>query len=281
MPESVSIVAHGYSAQIKIKGAELVSFYCLDNNQNWMWKGESWPNSAPILFPIVGNLVDGMYRYNGKRYALNRHGFARNKLFHITERTEEKVTLQLCSSNETREQYPFDFVLEVTFSLQPRGLEVSYKISNSGREAMWFSIGSHPGLEIGRNAVVKFEFVSQPFIGNKGFTSLTEQANISILDKKIVLEQWDFSNGPLYFTDLPAQSIVLEDQTFGMRVIEIDDSPFFALWKLKGENFICLEPWQGITSSGEEESLPEKRGMIRLEADNQFNTYYRLLTTVS
>ncbi|MEO8306894.1 MAG: hypothetical protein ABI616_02505 [Pseudomonadota bacterium] len=42
-----------------------------------------WNGRAPILFPIVGTLNNGHYRWKGQLYPLSRHGFARGQRFAV------------------------------------------------------------------------------------------------------------------------------------------------------------------------------------------------------
>lgn len=51
-----------------------------------------WQRQSPILFPIVGALKDGSYRYDEKIYHLSQHGFARDKEWNLIEQTENSLT---------------------------------------------------------------------------------------------------------------------------------------------------------------------------------------------
>ena len=65
---------------IEDKGAELVSVYDKENNEERIWcsNPDVWNRHAPILFPFVGKVNNGVYRYNGKEYEMKtQHGFAR------------------------------------------------------------------------------------------------------------------------------------------------------------------------------------------------------------
>lgn len=56
---------------------------------------------APILFPIVGRLVDNTYYVDGKPYSLTQHGFARDLTFSVQEQSETKITYIVTSNEET------------------------------------------------------------------------------------------------------------------------------------------------------------------------------------
>ena len=57
------------------KGAELQSVRLKEDNTEYLWQGDStyWGRRAPILFPIVGRLVDNTYYVDGKSYSLTQH----------------------------------------------------------------------------------------------------------------------------------------------------------------------------------------------------------------
>ena len=72
-------------AVIHHKGAELQSLYNSDTGLEYIWEGDPafWSGRSPVLFPIVGALINGEYIFNGKKYQLPRHGFARNRIFEV------------------------------------------------------------------------------------------------------------------------------------------------------------------------------------------------------
>jgi len=62
-------------------GAELTSVYdkAQDFERIWCADPAVWNRHAPVLFPFVGKVKDGAYRYNGNTYAMKtQHGFARD-----------------------------------------------------------------------------------------------------------------------------------------------------------------------------------------------------------
>ena len=43
----------------------------------YLWRGqEYWFKHSPNLFPFIGRLTDGSYKYKGKVYPMTLHGFA-------------------------------------------------------------------------------------------------------------------------------------------------------------------------------------------------------------
>lgn len=66
-------------------GAELRSITLRKNGKEFLWQGDPsvWYGRAPVLFPVVGQLLDGKYSYNGREYELAKHGFAAPLGVHI------------------------------------------------------------------------------------------------------------------------------------------------------------------------------------------------------
>ena len=65
------------------------------------------PGRNPLLFPIVGMLKEGKIRFDGREYAMERHGFARRREFTPAARGEDWVRLELRESAETLALYPY------------------------------------------------------------------------------------------------------------------------------------------------------------------------------
>src|SRR3954451_24854574 len=138
------------SIAVTTKGAELQSIIHKDFGLENMWSGDPkfWGKKSPVLFPIVGGLKNNSYQYKGKSYQLNRHGFARDMEFEITEQDEEGITFTLNSNEETFAKYPFQFSFSVGYKLDNNRLNVTYAVRNIGNEEMLFSVGGHPAFKV-------------------------------------------------------------------------------------------------------------------------------------
>ncbi|MEL7147206.1 MAG: hypothetical protein AAFO69_12610, partial [Bacteroidota bacterium] len=102
---------------IKKQGAELISILRLDDGTQYLWQGDTttWQDHAIIQFPIIGNLKNDSYQLDGASYKMMSHGFARISQFKVIEHTASKAVLELNSSSETRQYYPFDFTFTVSY----------------------------------------------------------------------------------------------------------------------------------------------------------------------
>ena len=129
------------TAAIDTLGAELVSSMGDDGFEH-IWQGDKtyWGGHAPVLFPIVGALRDNRTCINGEWYEMKRHGVARHEEFTVTEQGEDYVTLQLTANEETKKQYPFDFVLTVSYYLTGSSITTKFTVKNADTKPMPFSL---------------------------------------------------------------------------------------------------------------------------------------------
>ena len=104
------------SIEVSSFGAELQSIKDGDGKE-YLWQGDDkyWGRRSPILFPIVCGLWKGTYRTEGDTYSLGRHGFARDMNFLLLKLTEQSVTYLLHDNENTLRQYPYHFMLTVTY----------------------------------------------------------------------------------------------------------------------------------------------------------------------
>lgn len=266
------------NAQINHLGAELFS---LKNNKNkeYIWEGNPafWGKNSPILFPIVGTLKNNIYYYQGKEYYLSRHGFAREMEFELIEKSENSATFSLTSSMETRKVYPFDFELQICYSLEENKLNIDYKVINNNDSILPFSIGAHPAFALPK----PFEGYSLAFDHNEVLTSY-ELENDLLSDTTDIIEMTDnevpltyslFEKDALIFKILQSKSISILENKNPMLRVRFDDFPNLGIWTKKNAPFLCIEPWVGysdtIHSSG---NILEKEGIQLLEA-NQLLKY--------
>ena len=130
-------------------GAELCSIYDKVKQHEAVWQADPayWNRHAPVLFPFVGKVNEGVYRYKGQSYPMGQHGFARDMEFTLVEETADSITFRLCDNEESRAKYPFAFELTITHRLQGRTVTVEWKVRNpSATEPLYFSIGGHPAF---------------------------------------------------------------------------------------------------------------------------------------
>lgn len=269
------------SATINHKGAELISLKNHKSNREYIWEGnpEYWGKHSPILFPIIGTLKQNSYQYINTSYALPRHGFARDLDFEVVQQSENHVIFSLKSSSETIKVYPFQFELQVCYTLIENDLIIGYKVMNKNSFDMPFSIGGHPAFALPD----EFENYSLQFDADELLTCfelendlLSEKTRtISLPDGKLPLTYSLFEKDALIIKSMKSTQIQIIENKVPMLNFKFKDFPNFGIWTKKNAPFICLEPWFGysdrLDSTGD---MLHKEGIIVLEQNATFECSY-------
>ena len=276
---NVTISNQTLTATINSKGAELNSLK--KENRDYIWEGnpEFWGKHSPILFPIVGTLKGNSYEYKGEKFELSRHGFARDQEFKVVESSENKAVFLLSSSEETLKVYPFEFELQVIYTLEENQLQIQYKVKNNGSSSMPFSIGGHPAFALPGN----FEDYSLRFEKQETLQSFTLENDLvsdktntfELKEKQFPLNYASFENDALIFKTMKSKSIeILENQKPLLR-FKFNDFPNFGIWTKVNAPFICLEPWLGYSDTFKANgNLFDKEGSIALEENATFDAHF-------
>lgn len=249
------------TAIINHSGAELISLKNNHNQREYIWEGhpDFWAKQAPVLFPIVGTLKNNCYTYKHKKYTLARHGFARDHDFKIIHQTDNAVIFSLQANEETLKSYPFDFELQIGYSLDHMQLTISYKIINKASVVLPFSIGGHPAFALRESfSCYALEFKNDTTLLSYPLENdLISDKTIRIPTKNNQLQlNYDlFDNDALIFKKLQSKKITILENQNPMLHFRFDDFPHFGIWTKRNAPFICLEPWLGYSdatdSSGE------------------------------
>ena len=270
-------------ASINTLGAELNSLK--DNSgREYIWQGDPkfWGKHSPVLFPIVGTLKKNTYTFNENTYNLSRHGFAREREFVVKSQTDKSVVFSLSADDKSREVFPFEFELEISYTLEAQTLRIDYSVSNLSDTTMPFSIGAHPAFALSEDFdsySLKFEHPESPeyyLLDDNGLIS--EMKNVLPLnDGELLLNYELFENDALIFKKLKSKSLSIHEN--GNPLIEIDYSRFpnLGLWTKQEAPFLCIEPWQGFADTiGHNGHIIEKEGIINLDQGKLYETGFSI-----
>ena len=240
---------------------------------------EGWKNHATILFPIVGGIKgDKSYLEDTLITSKGYHGFARHSTFELVEKdTSDKALLRyrLSANEETRKYYPFDFQMDITYQLKGNDLTVLFEMANKEKEKdIYFCIGWHPGFRtpviesVGSKTdcqILLNKGVYRKYHNNEHCRLTGETSELEIdgavswteeeLELTIMLEIDDRDKRVCTLYD-PASDIKIE--------VEFKDFPHLGLWSERGNDFICIEPWQGMDDHEEQEPFDKKAGIVKL-----------------
>lgn len=250
----------GLTAEITALGAELCSLKGADSVERLWQAGPEWPRHAPLLFPIVGKVKDDRYHLNGKTYHLGQHGFARDSLFQWVEAEETHCRLRLEDSPESRAVYPFAFRFDVIYAIAGDRLEISYEVTNPGETVLPASAGAHPAFHwplqegIAREAHrLEFSHPEPHPIRRLGEGALLDPQPFPCPVEGTRLDLRDdlFRISAMIFDQPVSQSVRYVAE--GGPAIEVSwqGFPHLGVWTKLGADFVCIEPWHGMTSPAE------------------------------
>ncbi len=271
------------TAQINPQGAELFSLKSNSTNKEYIWEGnpDFWGKHSPVLFPIVGTLKNNTFQIDNSEYHLSRHGFARDMTFELIHKKENAVTFSIQSSTDTLKIYPFEFELQIRYTVEGKKLNIEYKVINKNQTKMPFSIGAHPAFALAGN----FEDYAIEFEKKEALVyNLLENDLISnktqILEKKDNLVQLDyqlFENDALIFKSLKSKKLsILKDQKTLLKV-NYKGFPHLGIWTKKDAPFLCIEPWHGYSDTNKSTgNIFEKEGIQTIEANRIFNSKFTI-----
>ncbi len=261
------------TCEIDDMGAQLHSLVSKENGKEYIWQGnpDIWYGQAPVLFPVIGQLINDKYFYNGVEYTMPKHGLARKLLFKVKECEGAKAVFSLESDENTLKAYPFDFEYLVTFELKGKSLVNTMTVVNKTKGEMYFSVGAHPGFNCNVGDVIEFE---QP---ETLATERIDKENLIIPEKfpfmenekSFVITKEIFEPDALILSDIKSEKLRIKGEneiefTFGK-------CPFLGIWAKPGAPYVCIEPWYGVNDGREvKKDISEKRGIERLGKGESF-----------
>lgn len=271
-------------AIIKTKGAELQSLISKKTGIEYMWVGDPafWGKHSPVLFPIVGGLKEDTYYYNGKAYQLPRHGFARDQEFELTQISDTEILFTLHHNEASLAVYPFEFTLQLRYTLHQNQLSCSYEVYNPGKDILLFSVGAHPAfavpmindLEDYKSYYLQFN-VAETLHRWKLYNGLiAEHAELLPTENgRLQLEPELFYEDAIVLKGLQSNRIIIGCDTHPHRLnFNFNGFDFFGIWAAKDAPFVCLEPWCGIADSvNSNQQLTDKEGINRLQPNQHWS----------
>lgn len=260
------------------RGGELHSITGKQAGTEFLWNGDPayWKYRAPILFPIVGKVIDGQYRVGGKTYELPQHGLARISEFTLAEKTADSISFRLASSAASLKAYPFHFALTIAYTLGENTVTTALRVENPGGEAMPYSIGAHPAFlcpidpaDDITDCYLEFseaETASVLPLTPRGYLSRETRPYLSSA-KTLALSGELFQHDAIIFERLASKTLAIKSKRSAKSLeISIADFPFLGIWApADGAPFLCIEPWQGHSDfDGFTGEFKDKAGVVEL-----------------
>ncbi len=264
-------------ASVKSDGAELSSLISKSTDIEYLWQGnpDVWYGQSPVLFPIIGRVLDDKYYLDGKEYFMPKHGLFRKREASVVSHESDKITFVETEDDETLKIYPYKFEVYVTFELIEKKLKCSYKVVNNNTSQMYFSIGGHPGfnckigdrLVFDENETLDTVLIDTECLRNGG----TERVLTN--EKAITVTEHIFDNDALIFNGIKSECITLESDFHSRKIrFNMGKCPYLGIWAKPNAPYVCIEPWWGVNDDHNfTPDFSQKKCIQSLSGGNNFN----------
>lgn len=276
MTDLVTLASPDLTVTVSPIGAELQAITD-PQGRDWLWDGDErwWTGRAPLLFPTVGMVKDGVARFGGREFAMPKHGFARKSRFAIVETLDHSATFRLEDSEETRAVYPFPFRLDVTHRLDGAVLETVATVTNIGEAPMPAGFGFHPALR-------------WPLPATGGNSKMQHMLRFDVEEPEPIRGVTpDGLIGPPTPTPIGGDELQLRDSLFEHDALVLDrpnsrglwfgmpEHPgvrvdfaglnYLGIWMKPGAGYLCIEPWAShADEEGFQGEFADKPGVVTL-----------------
>ena len=257
----------------------------------YIWQGDPayWNGHAPHMFPICGRLWEESYSYQGKKYRMALHGFARKTEFEAEQISKTEARFVLRDSAQTREIYPFSFALTLTYTLDGERLDCRATIENTGEEILPATFGAHPGFCVPLDGKGEFSDYYLEFCEPCSPDKMLFEEVVYASGKKcgmtleggrrIRLSHRMFDMDGMFISRMADSVTLKSDCTERSVTLTYPDMTYLGIWHAPKTDapYVCIEPWCGFPGYAYTvEDIMEKADMFRIEPHAQKNVSYSI-----
>ena len=268
-------------------GAELHSLR--SEGTEYLWQsGDAWKRYAPVLFPFICSPKDKKYKAGNKEYTMpSNHGFARDSEFAAAECDGASMKFSLCSDENTRRLYPYDFRLDVVYAFdkdKDDTLCVINTVVNTGDKPMYFYLGGHPAFNCPLEDGLAFDDYYVEYEKPETIVQVWNGTRTVLdSDNKLPMTRALFDNDVI-MKDAPVSRCITlrsDKSSRGVSLSWNESCGCISVWSPTGNDnaaFVCLEPWTSVPVYEDDafESIEEKPHAIRLEQGGSFTFDYKI-----
>lgn len=252
-------------------GGEMSALYDKEKDVQILYQGnEGWTGKNPSLFPIIGNTYSKSYEINGQMYAMKNHGLVRYADLRVIQQTATSLTFRLESDEETKKQYPFDFTFDITYTIKAKKVMIDYNVVNNSTMTMPFSFGLHPAFRVPLFENETFEDYKIVYEKPQKVEQILVEED-QLVYKEVEICEWKLSYeeirdfATILYRNVQQEYIDLVGPSYALRMT-CSGYPYLALWNDQSSNYICIEPWMGISDLVDPNvSFEERVGTMKLE----------------
>ena len=246
--------------QVNSMGAQLWSVQSKKSNTEYVWQGspEHWTGRAYNLFPFIGRMYEGIFRYDGKEYPSRAHGLARYFDFTLETQTENALTFLLKDSEETKKEYPFSFEYRVRFILKDATLTTEYSVKNTDERTLICAFGGHPGINVPFDGGSFEDYYLEFSKASPIERELLDKSDRFVADKSIPYALQDGVKIPLKHELFNHDAIILKNTSGEVSIkaphtkryvsVTYHGYPFVGFWQMANirPQYLCIEPWSAL-----------------------------------
>ena len=222
----------GMMAQLHLGGKDI--FYL---NAEYVTLSPILAGGCPVLFPFSGSTKDDFYEIGGKAYTMPVHGLVKNASFAVSQMSESHVKLYATNSEAQKDaNYPFDFCLELDYSVNEDGVTLAATVRNKSNAPMPHTFGWHPYFV----ATDKAEFLLRlPMEKYHDYIADTIYASGGQPDVAATVDN-------VYYSRTEGDITIINPADGYKAVIQMDEAyQVVTVWSTP-DAFVCVEPWLGM-----------------------------------
>ena len=174
---------------------------------------------------------------------------------------------------ETKKQYPFDFVFRVTYALKENTLSVIYDVENPASAPLYFACGGHESYAL------DYDLDAYELVFEKEEKLVHCEHNDA---GYLIGEYTDFGTHTVYplplerltksatviFKNVLSRKVRLQEKN-GKPLCELTFEGFenLLLWRAMRAKYICIEPWTNLPDIADKPDVEfsQKAGVIKVE----------------
>lgn len=240
---SIIIENEYLKAVITRNGGEITSLVYKTKSLELIWEKDInvWKFQTPLLFPKVGSLNPNVYEVDGQTYAFKNHGFLRNQVLNVKSQSNNSVELSFKNNLTTYDIYPFEFEINVKYTLIKNELQMTVTINNDGENEMPIEFGYHPAFRV--NDIDKCSVSFDKAVKRYAFYNREKLSTLDI-DREdfITNEKLQCENTLIYGEISNAYTFKTSDYTLKFNVQHL---PYLGIWSIN-DAFVCVEPWSNL-----------------------------------
>lgn len=274
--------------EVADRGAELKSLLCDGVEYIWYSDAKYWNYCSPFLFPVVGTLKDKKTKFGETEYSIPQHGLIRYRDFSYLGTSNNKISFEFISDDETYVSYPFKHQVNINYYLDNYQVKAEIIIKNLDEKEMLFNLGGHPAFNVPLYKNEKFTDYRVVFEKEETFDSPKVMPNATLnFDepvlhfenlKELNLRKEMFNIDTIINTKVKSKSVMLLNKENKGLKFSYPKFKTLAIWTpFNDAPFVCLEPWIGYNDHHDTKGyFKDKDDVVTLKPNETFTAEFMI-----